>query len=109
MAFADLHGILLFALASHVLNHPAMLQRIEPSLIRRFVYTNDLYTVPITQYTTCPHRCEVRLRRQLDCDYLAEKIGAFNPVSLTLLNARPLFRLGLLLCVKEYRSRALGV
>ncbi len=48
MAFADLHGILLFALASCALNHPAMLQRIEPSLIRRFVYTNDLYTVPIT-------------------------------------------------------------
>ncbi len=63
MAFADLHGILLFALASRALNHPATLQRIEPSVIRRFVYTNDLYTVPITQSTTGPHRCEVRLRR----------------------------------------------
>ncbi len=44
MAFFDLH-----ALASRVLNHPAMLQRVEPSLFRQLVYTNDPYTVPISQ------------------------------------------------------------
>ncbi len=72
MASADLHGILLFALISRALDHPPTVQPIEPSLIRRLVYTNDLYTIPITPSSTDPNRFEVRLGRQIDCNYLVE-------------------------------------